>query len=187
MIKKRLIGILTFVAAAAASLFALTQGTFRADIPARVTETPTATAAAEYMPCAYVWAYENLPEISTELQAAVQAILPEASARAQAFGEDCVAADGSSTFGAMETDFYVTLSVPDLTDTEALGTLVEKVLSVVDGFPRGRVPGGQDGFVEFTFRSGDQQRILRVPIPRGVEVRQQGLHGAELIQALETP
>jgi len=187
MIKKRLIGILAFLAAAAASLFALTQGTFRADIPAPVTETPTATAAAEYMPCAYVWAYENLPEISAELQAAIQAILPEASARAQAFGEDCVTADGSAIFSAMETDFYISIPVQDLTDNERLGNLVEQVLLVVDGFPRPRVPGPKDGFVEFTFRSGDQQRILRVPIPRGIELRQQGLRGAELIQALEIP
>jgi len=185
--KKRIIGLVTLLTAAGASLFALTQGKLTADNPAAVTETPTATVSAEYKPCAYMWAYQSLPEISEELQAALRAVLPEAEARASAYGEDCVAADGSSTFGAMETDFYVNIPVQDLTDNERLGNLVEQVLSVVDGFPRPRVPGGTDGFVEFTFRNGDQQRILRVPIPRGMELRQQGLRGAELIQALETP
>jgi hypothetical protein len=185
MIKKRLIGVLTFVAAAAASVFALTQGTFRADIPAPAAETETPTAGSA--PCAYIWAYQDLPDITAEFADAIRTPLPEASARVQAYGENCVAEDGSSTFSAMETDFYITIPVPDLTDHESLGTLVEMVLSFVDDFPRPRVPGGIDGFVEFTFKNGDQQRILRVSIPRGVELRQQGLRGAELIQALETP
>ena len=186
--KKRTIGILALLAAAAgAAVFALTQGTFNADIPAPVTETPTATATAENQPCAYMWAYQGVPDITAELSDAVQAIFPEASAHAQAFGENCVSADGSFTFGAMETDFYVSLPVPDLDDNAALGQIIESVLSVVDGFPHSRLPGPQDGFVEFTFKNGAEQRIVRVPIPRGVELRRQGLHGAELIQALETP
>jgi hypothetical protein len=185
--KKRTIGFLTLLTAASASIFALAQGTPAPKSIPTVTDTPSPMTADVSQPCAYMWAYQPLPEISTELQAALQAVLPEAEARASAYGEDCVAADGSSTFGALETDFYVSIPVQDLTDNGKLGNLVEQVLSVVDGFPPPRVPGGQDGFVEFTFVSGSQQRILRVPIPLGRQLREQGLHGAELLQALETP
>lgn len=88
--------------------------------------TPTAGAAitpsaAAVQPCYFTWASQELPEVSAELQAAIQAVLPEATARAAAFGENCVAQDGSTTFGAMQADFYVTVPVPDLQDNETLG------------------------------------------------------------------
>ena len=70
MMKKRTFGILALLTATTASLFALTQGTFTAEISAPLTETPTASASAN-QPCAYMWAYQDLPEISAELQAAV--------------------------------------------------------------------------------------------------------------------
>lgn len=86
----------------------------------------------------------------------------------------------------METDFYVRVNVEDLKDDAALGTMVEQALTIIiEQFPRPIVPGGQDGFVEFTFVAGSEQRVLRVPIPRGKELLEQGLHGAELLQALE--
>jgi hypothetical protein len=184
MIKKRIIGALAVVTAAAASLFALGQGTFTANTPAPPTEPPTALAAAS-QPCAYTWAYKDLPEISAEFEAAVRAVHSEASARAVAFGEDCVAADGSATFGAMETDFYVILSAADLTNDETLGNFIEQILPIMDDFATPRVPGPKEGFVEFTFRNGDNQRVIRVPIPLGRQLREQGLRGAELIGAIE--
>jgi len=161
-----------------------------ASVPPTDTVTPSAAPvteipAAASQPCYYVWASQGLPEISAELQTALQAILPEATARAAAFGEDCVAQDGSSTFGAMETDFYLTIPVADLQDNEALGAAIERVLAVVDGFLRPRVPGPNDGFVEFTFTSASDQRVLRVPIPLGKELRGKGLRGAALLEALE--
>lgn len=186
--KKRTIGILTALTAAAASLFALTQGTLTADISAPLTETPTETSPAVPQPCAYTWAYKDLPEVSAELQAAVQAILPEASAHAAAFGEDCVASDGSATFGAMETDFYLRIPVADLNDDAALGNLIGQLLPILlDQFPRERLLGPKDGFVEFTFFLGENQRVLRVPIPLGKELREQGLNGAELMNAIHSP
>ena len=184
MIKKRIVGVFAILTAAAASLFALGQGTLTANTSATPTEPPTASVAAN-QPCAYTWAYKDLPEISAEFEAAVQAVHPEASARAMAFGEDCVAADGSSTFGAMETDFYVILSVADLTDDEILGNFIERILPIMDNFATLRVPGPKEGFVEFTFRNGENQRVLRVPIPLGRQLREQGLRGAELLGAIE--
>ncbi|OGO75179.1 MAG: hypothetical protein A3K45_00030 [Chloroflexi bacterium RIFOXYC12_FULL_59_14] len=185
--KKRTIGILAILAAAGASFFALARGAPPLQTAPVFTDTPSPIAAAPSQPCAYTWAYENLPDITAELQAAIQKILPEAEARATAFGEDCVAQDGSAAFGAMETDFYFIISVGDLADNETLGTLIEQALSVTDDFASPRVPGPQAGFVEFTFRTGTEQRVVRVPIPLGKRLREQGLRGAELLKAIETP
>jgi hypothetical protein len=150
------------------------------------TASVTVTSTTASLPCYFVWASQNLPDITAELQAAIQAILPEAAVRATAFGENCVAQDGSSTFSALETDFYVTIPVADLQDNEAIGATIGQVLEIVDGFIRPRVPGPNDGFVEFTFASGSGQRVLRVPIPLGKELREKGLRGAALLAALET-
>jgi hypothetical protein len=137
-------------------------------------------------PCAYTWAYKDLPEISAEFENAVKAVLPEANAHALAFGEDCIAADGSSTFGAMETDFYIILSVTELNDDASLGNFIEQALPILDGFAPPRVPGPKEGFLEFTFRSGENQRVFRIPLPLGRELRERGLRGADLIAAIES-
>jgi len=185
--KKRTIGILAILAAAGASFFALAQGALTPKTAPAIPDTPSPIAAAPSQPCAYTWAYENLPDITAELQAAIQKILPEAEARATAFGEDCVAQDGSAAFGAMETDFYIRVLVTDLNDDVALGNLIEQLLPMIDDFASPRVPGPQAGFVEFTFRTGTEQRVVRVPIPLGKRLREQGLRGAELLKAIETP
>jgi len=186
--KKRTIGILAILAAAGASFFALAQGALTPKTAPAIPDTPSPIAAAPSQPCAYTWAYENLPDITAELQAAIQKILPEAEARATAFGEDCVAQNGSAAFSAMETDFYIRVLVTDLNDDVALGNLIEQLLPMIDQFPRERLLGPNDGFVEFTFfLLGDAQRVVRVPIPLGRQLREQGLRGAELLQALETP
>ena len=190
---RKVIGIFTLVAAAGAAVFALTRGAPRQQVPPTDTPAPVAptvtaspTVTAEYKPCYFVWATQGLPEISADFEAAIQSVLPTAGATASAYGENCVAEDGSATFGAMETDFYVRVNVEDLKDDAALGTMVEQALTIIiEQFPRPIVPGGQDGFVEFTFVAGSEQRVLRVPIPRGKELLEQGLHGAELLQALE--
>jgi hypothetical protein len=185
--KKRTIGILAILAAAGASVFALAQGTLTPETAPATPGTPSPIAAAPSQPCAYTWAYENLPDVTAELQAAIEKILPEAEARATAFGEDCVAQDGSATFSAMETDFYLRIPVADLNDDETLGSFVEQVLSITDRFASPRIPGPKEGFVEFTFLNETEQRIVRVQIPLGKQMRGQGLHGAELLKALETP
>ena len=185
--KSRTVGILTLLVAAGTGIFALAQNTLSPanPPPTSVSELPPTTEPSAPGQCYYNWAYEELPDISAEFQTAVRTVVPEAEARATAFGENCVYQDGSATFGAMETDFYVVISVSDLTDNETLGTLIEKIIPILDGFTPPRVPGPKEGFVEFTFRNGENQRVLRVPIPLGRQLREQGLRGAELIGAID--
>ncbi len=155
------------------------------DEPLVIAIPPSAESSS---PCAYTWAYHDLPEVSAKFEAAVQTLLPEASAHANAFGEDCVSADGRAvSFTAMETDFYVVISVTDLNDNETLGGFIAQVLPALDHFAIGSVPGPKDGFIEFIFRAGEDQRVLRVPLPLGRELREKGVSGAELIAAIEQP
>jgi hypothetical protein len=151
-------------------------------------ETPP--AAAETTPfesCAYVWAYQDLPEISARLEQAIGESFPEADAHASAYGEDCVYADGRAVFGAMETDFYVSLPVADIKDQTALGNHIASVMSIIlDRFPRQEIPGARDGFVEFRFEHSETELLLlRVSIQR-YKTEAAGKTGEELFQLFQS-
>jgi hypothetical protein len=138
---------------------------------------PTEPPTAE--PCGYVWAYHDAPELTERLNSAVQTIDPDASARAQLFGEDCVYADGRSTFGVMETDFYIHLPADDLTDKESFGNWMAQVMPIVTEIPRGEIQG-KYGFVEFWFEKNEAEHVIaRVPIQKYMDEAQDKT-GAEL-------
>ncbi len=120
---------------------------------ASITDTPTATANE---PCAFVWAYQDLPEISTNFDKAIKELQPGAKGSAKAYGENCVYADGRADFSAMETDFWVTIHAKDLKNETELGDWIIKVMKVVDTFPPSVVPGPNRGLVNFDFVLGDE-------------------------------
>lgn len=191
---KKVVGILLAVAATGASIFTWTarspaqEETAATSVPTAAIITETATPSGAPLPCYYVWASQELPEISAELQSALRNVLPGTEARAQAYGENCVAEDGSSTFGAMQTDFYITIPVASLNDPDALGdALVQALTIIIQRFPRPIVPGGMDGYVEVSFTDGTETRGLHAPIALAKELLKKGLGGAELLQALENP
>jgi hypothetical protein len=114
--------------------------------------------------CYYTWASRDLPEVSRQVQAAVREIHPQAEAGATAFGEDCVSPNGKAEFAAMQTDFSITLQVPDLKDEGRLGALLRKVLKMlVERFPAGSTPGPQPGRVTFRLRAGEQETLIVIP------------------------
>ena len=132
--------------------------------------------------CGYQWAYEDLPELSKQLQEEIMTLNLEATAWATAFGEDCVYADGHADFSAMETDFYVQLPVTDLEDFESFGNWMTQVMQVVEGLPRDLLAGPQAGFVEFKFTKGDTEFLfVRVPIQQFRETAS-GKTGEELFR-----
>ncbi|MBL8103229.1 MAG: hypothetical protein JNM02_11900 [Anaerolineales bacterium] len=149
---------------------------------------PSPTVAEGYGGCGYMWAYHDDPELTRKVDEAIRQLNPAASARAQQFGEDCVYADGHSTFGAMETDFYVQLPIEDLTDNDLFGNWIAQVMTMVTEIPREEIQGGKYGFVEFSFEKSDTERlIVRVPIEKYLE-NGQGKTGTELLQLfIETP
>ena len=195
--KKRISVLLILLTAAGASLFTWTRrapletDTDRLPQPAG-TDEPLVIAVTPGVetsnPCAFTWAYRDLPDVSAELESALKAVIPEASAHVSAFGEDCVSADGRAVrFSALETDFYVVIPVADLQDNETLGNRIAQILPLMDNFPLSNVSGPKEGFLEIVFRAGEDQRVFRIPLPLGRELREQGLRGAELIGAITSP
>jgi hypothetical protein len=154
-------------------------------VPATQTPSPAVEATE---PCGFQWAYEPLPEITQQLQAQLdQASSGGVSVRAEAFGENCVRADGSvDGFLAMQTDFYLTFDVQDLTDDSLLGDRLAAALPVLLEFPTDQLPGPARGRVSVTFQAGEQRQSLTFTLDRAQTVLDQGLQGAELYQALET-
>jgi hypothetical protein len=180
---KRRNWIIGIVLTATAGYFALQNGI--APTTDSVTQTPGITDTAATAPvdevCAYVWAYHDAPELTQKMDEAVKALNPNARARVSLYGEDCVYADGHSTFGAMETDFYVNLSVDDLTNEEAFGNWMAQVLPIVAEIPREEIQGNY-GFVEFWFEKNDAEHVIvRAPIQEYLD-NGQGKTGAELLQ-----
>lgn len=146
-------------------------------------ETP---AAVQTEPCGFMWAYKDAPELTASFDSAVKTLNAQASGRAELFGEDCVYADGSATFGVMETDFYTRLPVDDLSKEDELGNWVAQVMEIVTQIPRENLPGNY-GFVEFTFAKNDAERIIfRVPIQQYISDAQ-GKSGAELFHLFYSP
>jgi len=130
--------------------------------------------------CAFVWAYHNDLKLSDKINGHIQEMNKKADARASLYGEDCVYADGHSTFGVMETDFYVHLSVEDISAEDAFGNWIAEVMPVIIQIPNDEIQGSH-GFVEFWFDADSEDVTLRVPIQKYLD-QAQGLAGIELFQ-----
>ncbi len=143
---------------------------------------PTFDPTAE--PCGYMWASQNLTDLTLDLQAAITALHPEAQAFAFAFGEDCVHQDGSKIFLAMETDFNVTLPVADLADENALGEWIVKTMQVIANLPAEKIVGPRPGRVTMIFTLGTDQTILKFYIDE-YQTFDPGMYGWEIFQVLQ--
>jgi hypothetical protein len=163
-------------------------GSTRTETPGVTTSIPTTLTPAppsDNSACYYNWARQRLPELSEQVQAAVQQVQPGAQAYAEAYGEDCLDQQGESvSFSAMETDFHLTLSVTDLSDQNELGGLLDQALTALDEFPPGQTPGPQSGYIGITFQADGDESRLWFQVRQADDLRQGGLHGAELLTAL---
>lgn len=116
--------------------------------------------------CYFNWANYNDAELTEKLDKAVKELNSESSATATLFGEDCIYADGSKTFGVMQTDFSIGLPAHDLTKYEAFGNWIKDVMQIVTEFPREELQGNY-GNVEFWFMKTESENIIvRVPIQK---------------------
>jgi hypothetical protein len=148
----------------------------------------TVTATTNSHTCYYNWATEPLPALSANVQAAINAArLTDVSANAEAYGENCYDSQSNKpvSFSTLETDFYITVKVADLTDLSNLGNLLEKILNVLDSFPPGKIPGPQPGKIAVSFLTGNQKLNLTFTVPAGKSARLQGLHDAALFEKLQ--
>lgn len=141
-----------------------------------------------YPDCYFNWATQALPELSDEVQSALEAAgLTGVTATAEAYGENCYDSQTNEVayFAAMETDFRIQVEVPDLADIAHLGALLEQVLEVLDGFPNETTPGSQPGYIGVNFAEGQETLYLWFTIIDGESARALGLHGAELLEELQ--
>jgi len=140
-------------------------------------------------PCAFNWATQALPELSEHLQTALEnAGIGAASARAAAFGENCIEQDGDiQYFAVMETDYYLEVQVADIRDIQAAGERVKPVLQVLFDFPRDQVPGPRPGLVDLTLKAAQESSGVRFSIDQMEAALQKDLSGAELMEFLSQP
>ena len=140
---------------------------------------PAPIITPTYDGCAFVWANKDLPELSETLEKEIQALDRGSTARAVAFGENCVYMDGHSTFGAIETDFYITTTVTDISDLELFGNWISQTVPVVQSVSEAAA-GPHLGFIEYTFKSNDDDAFsVRVPLEKYDE-KVNGLSGENI-------
>jgi hypothetical protein len=104
---------------------------------------------------------------------------------AYAFGEECRAASGETSFLAMETDFRIRVPVDSLSNKEEMGRAVLQAMAAIETLPSEQLPGTRPGRVEFEFAAADSQSLrIIIDITR---FRQEagGLQGAELLQQFQ--
>ena len=158
-------------------------------VPATQTATvsPTPTPPPDAHTCGYQWAYQDLPELSSKFQRAIQELQAGAQASAFAYGENCVLPDGTiSQFLSMETDFNITLQAADETDENALGEWIVKVMQVVEDIPEDQIVGPRPGRVSITFQSSTGQQVVNFYMDQYQNLPA-GLSNTEIYRALRTP
>jgi hypothetical protein len=114
--------------------------------------------------CAYMWARRPLPAITQYAQIALNlAGVAYTNAYAEAYGEDCIDSQTNQVvgFGAMSTDFYLTIPVDNLADASSLGKLALRAYAALtDGIYLNWLPA-PFGYLDITFTLGGEQKILR--------------------------
>ncbi len=145
-------------------------------VPTAIPLTPT------FAGCAHVWGSKELPALSREFNAGLQALTKDPGGLAYAYGENCIFADGRSTFSAMETDFRIGITVKNIKDEQVLGDWITNVMEIVLGLPQSEMEGPRPGRVDFTFKQPDPAQLM-VTVPIDIYRQEaQGLKGAELFR-----
>ena len=136
--------------------------------------------------CGFVWASEQLADLSNKFDEKLKDIQPQANGYAEAYGENCIDSQGNNVrFLAMETDFYVSLEVNELEDQQVLGELTGQVLDVIAEFPTDETPGPQSGYVGITFVTHGNELRMRFSQTDAKAAIENGLQGEELFNALQ--
>ena len=155
--------------------------------PIAITETVTPASAENPGPCANMWATELLPAESAKIQELFdQAGMTDYQVKANAFGENCVAEDGSIvSFGASETDIYVTVTVLDLQDRNDLGAHLYALMQILEQI-NFELSGPNVGYLGVTFQQGGQSVQLWAPRDAVAQAILNGLRGSDLFDALQS-
>ena len=150
---------------------------------------PTATLTPEIteVACAFAWAHVDLPTTTSTTQAALDAAgIMHATVRAEAYGENCLEANGNVRyFAAMTTDFYFTIEVEadDLYDDQMLAAFIKPLYNIAAAVPREQIPA-PPGYFDLTFTSSQGAVRLRTRFDDAQAALQRDLKGVALLDAL---
>ncbi len=148
--------------------------------------TPDSAPSGVDQPCAYMWASQELPELTTQLQAFFDTRVDfELQVSATAFGENCVNEDGLlREFLQMSTD--VQFSIPVETINKEIEA--ETAAQILDGIETYRTTNAEvklDGNLSLQFIDAKKQvSAYSVPLPAALAAAQAGLRGDELMKVL---
>lgn len=149
------------------------------------TNTPTPTSVA-FGSCAFQWSNRDLPAITNLAQIALSMYTDgNITVRVEAYGENCLDSKGTiQSFGAMTTDFYVTVTADAMTDDQMTAALVMRIYQAFTDGLEGVPLEAQPGYLDITFKTGNGQKHLRTMF-RTIETAEgQGLEGKALLDAL---
>jgi hypothetical protein len=138
--------------------------------------------------CAYVWASRPLPEYTDLLMAAYRSAgIEGVQADVSAYGENCVDVESKQIlrFLTMRSEFYISLSVDDLENKDALSRQLMTVMAVLQRFPPDTFPGPEISTVVMRFESGDDSSILSFRMDEFEQALEDGLRGAAIYEALD--
>jgi hypothetical protein len=146
---------------------------------------PTITLTSTPVVCNFQETTKDLPELSSSFQQSIQALQPEAQARAYAFGENCVGwGRNIVSFSARGTVFSVSLQVDDWANESVLGKRIVQVMEVIEKIPAEQIAGPSPVQVNIAFRSSTD-RFIYFSIDQYKELPS-GLNYAEIYEAVKT-
>jgi hypothetical protein len=117
----------------------------------------------------------------------VKELIPNSNSHATAFGENCLGNDGQVLkFLAMETDFYVLVSVDSIDDYETFGNWIAQVMQVVNAVPSDLIAGPKPGFVSFRFEKSVSEAIGAIVPIQEYNESANGKTGEELFRMFYT-
>lgn len=126
------------------------------------TPSPTpSTVSAGSGNCAWQWARQALPEITSMAQIALNMHgIQDSEARAEAYGETCASSQGGN-FAAMTTDFYITLPVERLPDDSITDPVYLSIYqALIEGLTLSALPAPL-GYLDVTFTDGTSTSTTR--------------------------
>jgi hypothetical protein len=135
--------------------------------PSPITNTPFVALSANvtelpYQACTWNWATQPLPDLSAQISDEIIAAgQPDVIVKAAAYGENCLASDGSvNHFAAMQTDMEIKVQVEDVSNREQANQAVLMVLTVLKNYPPQTIPGPNSGQVTLKVITGTQQALI---------------------------
>lgn len=158
-------------------------------LTATLTPSPTAfptNTVSGSVQCAYSWAHRDLPDVATLAQNALaKANITDTTIRADAYGEDCIDFNTNTivSFGAMTTDFYLTVEVSNLNGPNTLADYVVDVYTVLSDLNQDSLPA-RLGYLGFTFTAGTTTKYLRTTFDDIKAALDKNLSGSKLLDAL---